>query len=296
MLRLILLPLIVAPTLVADGREQPNHMGPPDATYARLVEDMFDYERVSDARIGRIVSEGISSTDSKIVDATVTAIVAESLAQELQHWTQHIGPASANNGVMVPERGRQLNEVAGLRDHLLESAGKHMRRVDPTIDFGFPLWMGCLTALAVHFPGDPFVHDLLLDSMDDIGDVKGLHNVVLRSLNVGLFDTEAADEIRLNSLQHGSPSIVIHAARGIALTRPKDGLQALVSNLGRRDGALFHIVEAIESYGSDAALYVERLKSLQLELESVGAIVSWQRLRISESISRLSLRSDVEQD
>ena len=92
----------------------------------------------------------------------------------------------------------------------------------------------------------------------------------MQLLNLGMHSSSDAIQYRIESLSIRESSEwephLKHAAWGLGRHRTLDGLDALVKRLhGEPHKDLYHVVDAIGAYGSDALPYLEELSDLYLE-------------------------------
>ena len=125
-----------------------------------------------------------------------------------------------------------------------------------------PPWMLSVSALAVYFPGDAGVRDLVLD-MGRCLDAAGATRSILPLLAVGRFRGDAVEDWRIANLAHPDPVKAGWAARGLCWSLTDAGLAALAKRLGRGDEALAEIVEAIARHGARAVPHLPALRSLE---------------------------------
>lgn len=123
------------------------------------------------------------------------------------------------------------------------------------------MWLGIPGTLAVLYPKDVEVHDLIWKAYDPKQDRQ-----MLIRLEDGEFDTKRAMDYRIKVfLDEKSPSYVkAIAARGLGLFPSDEGLEALlpyVLDSEKSTDAIAHVIEAIVAHGDKAVEFADQLRS-----------------------------------
>ena len=235
-----------------------THRKPLD--FALQLYDDYPQEAILDA-----VFDGLHSGDDVVVEQTVIAVgfYAHSVAQ--RDWPSYFPDGERLRDAM-DTRMRRLDEVPGLRGFLLSHAKNGMtpascRARGARRDADMPSWMLSVVALAVYFPGNAEVRDVVLD-MGRCLDDAGADESVLPLLSVGRFRGEAVERRRIAGLTHRDPVQAGWAAQGLGWSLTDEGLAALAAQLSRQDEALADIVAAMACYGSRAAPHLPALQAV----------------------------------
>lgn len=206
------------------------------ATSAAAIEngllDEADYEEfrkagvldpeLSNLKAEKMVLRGITSGKGHIVELTLQAMSEEANRRAL--------------GMEVV--ARTFSQVPGLKEFLIgywhDNDWDGAAAVVPTI-------------LAVHFPGDEDVHRLIWEQHAWTGNVFW----TLVVLNAGRFGTPEADALRIESLSSDDMVVFAAGALGIAMSKPPEGVDALVESLKNNPLAveMFATRRALAAYG-----------------------------------------------
>lgn len=242
------------------GRKEP-------LDFALQLHDAFTDRQVLDT-----VFAGLTSSDPEVVEQTIFTVgfYANVIAQ--RDWPSYALVRGEHLRKIMDTRTRRLEEVPGLKGILLAHARGGMspascreraRRRAPE----WPSWMLSVAALAVYFPGNAEVRDLVLD-MGRCLDAAEVGQSILPLLAVGRFRGEAVENWRIAKLTHADPIKAGWAARGLCWTLTDTGLAALAAHLPGADGtlvadeALAEIVDAIACHGARAAPHLPALRAL----------------------------------
>lgn len=217
-----------------------------EAVQGGLLE--ADYEEfqetgVLDPELTNLMAEekvlrGITSGQPRIVELTLLAMAEEANRRALDLT------------VVV----RSFSQVPGLKEFLIgywhDNIGDDWdgtAAVAPTI-------------LAVHFPGDEDVHHLIWEQHALTGNVFG----TLVVLNAGRFTTPEADALRIESLSSDDMLVFAAGALGIAMSKPEEGLDALVESLKSNpvSAEMLATRRAFSAYGPEA------MPALQEEIDA----------------------------
>ena len=228
--------------------------------FALQLYDAYPQEAILDA-----VFNGLYSGDDVVVEQTVIAVGFYAHIAAQRDWPSYF-PDGARLRDAMDTRMRRLDEVPGLRGFLLSYAKRGMnpascRARGARRDADMPPWMLSVVALAVYFPGNAEVRDMVLD-MGRCLDDAGADESVLPLLAVGRFRGEAVERRRLAGLTHRDPVRAGWAAQGLGWSLTDAGLAALAAQLSRQDEALSDIVAAMACYGSRAAPHLPALRAL----------------------------------
>ena len=274
------------------GREEP-------LDFALQLHDAFVESVVLDT-----VSAGLASDDPEVVERTIATvgIYANVIAQ--RDWPSYALARGEYLRKIMDTRTRRLERVPGLKGILLAHARGGMnpascreraRRRGPE----WPSWMLSVGALAVYFPGNAEVRDLVLD-MGRCLDDAGVGQSILPLLAVGRFRGEAVEDWRVAKLTHADPVKAGWAAQGLCWTLTDTGLNALAAHLPRKGGpvvaeeALPEIVDAIACHGARATPHLPALRALaqrRLPEEAQARIAS-----AADKLAMLASRAHVEVD
>ena len=215
--------------------------------------------------VNDIVFEGIHSGDAAAVAHTVQAIGRATVTNGLHDWlSAHAGEPVAPPGNVLDEQLRSFHKVLGLRDFLLAYVRRGLAEDGVaafTAETPAPWTFGCHT-LAVLFPSDRDVRQVLLDVHDRFQRAGRSVNWPLRMLNAGRFHGSDVDALRAAALDATDPLAAQAAADGLAMTLTDDGLRALVGALDRNDAAVADIALAVGSFGPRALPHADRLREV----------------------------------
>lgn len=221
-----------------------------EAFYRTFITSISDFEMYTNEDVNELIMKGITSDDEAIQDLTLNALAFESRR------------ALENN-----DDRRAIEEIPDLKNYLLERIYSGLPEYE---DFKkakqVPMWWLAFTPLSTHYKQDPDVENLLIHSIEMVPDALGN---VLQFLNFGLFDSRKVQQIRYDALLDDDANVVSHAAMGIGMTTPDDGLQHLVGALGRRDSAIPIIVVAIHNYGERSAEYLVELDEVLADMRKI---------------------------
>ena len=300
----VVLHLFMGSAAGAQPREE-TETNPWDAAWAELIaRELPDFaDLTSDEEIRAVVAKAIGSGTPETIEKTLPQIGYIAFFATMEDLQPDIPDDFAELHPRLEPLRQQLSTVRGLREHLmdyvrngaeetrhwtkteLEQASRSDHKQRQLISWGM-----AELALAAYFPQDPVVHDFLIDWWRR-GDSGG--RVVLL-LYTGRFRSDAADEIRIASLESAGPRDAVAAAKGLALAGSNAGLAALVMSLDRRDFALQTIVEAIATYGARARIHVDSLIDFREELEAFETddhdphvLDSWRKRLITETTAEL---------
>ena len=199
-----------------------------EADYEEFAETGVLDPELSNLKADDMVLRGITNGRPRIVELTVLAMAEEANRRVL------------NLSVVA----RSFSLVPGLKEFLIgywhDNIGDDWdgpAAVVPTI-------------LAVHFPGDEDVYRLIWDQHALTGNVFGTLSV----LNAGRFRTPEADWLRIESLSSDDVLIFAAGALGIAMSKPEEGLDALISSLRSNPLSVEMRAtrDAISAYGPEA--------------------------------------------
>ena len=228
--------------------------------YTRLMDDIRDFERFSNARINDLIFAGLHSNNPKVVDLTIAAMHRESRYRDMRGQNLHEEARKE-----LGERERDIVRVPGIRDFLIDYAKDGLERhgwkaVDP-LDFSQRnVWRLVFGMLTTYFPGDHEVRRLLRESLVENPEAGDRQHAMMYFLNAGLFVDDEADDLRLTLLADSDPVTAGAAARGLAMSHSDEGLRAMArASTSRRDEALPDIAAAMATYGAPAAPYLAPL-------------------------------------
>lgn len=182
---------------------------------------------VSNAEANELVLRGIASSHPRIVELAVRGMGEEAFRR------------SMHEAVVA----RTFSQVAGLKEFLIGYWDDNVADFKGGVEF-VPM------ILAVHFAGDEDAYRLIWDYHAQ----GGSDFATLLALNAGRFMTPEADKLRIDSLSSDDFLTVAAGARGIAMSKPRGGLDAVVSSLKSNPlGTKMPAIEdAIVAYGSEA--------------------------------------------
>ena len=254
---------------------------------ALQVYDAFPEPRILDATFA-----GLHSADPAVVEQTVIAIgfYANIVAQ--RNWP-HFAPERAEKLIEVMDpRTRRLAKVPGLRGFLLSYARRGLNPASCR-DLGGqriaerPPWMYAVGALAVYFPANSEVRDLVLD-MGQCLDDANVGQSILPLLAIGGFRGNAVERWRIAKLSQADPMKAGWAARGLGWSQTEEGLQALAKHLSRRDEALAEVVDAIACYGGRAAPHLPALQALSMQATSLPEAARTRIASATDKVAKLA--------
>ena len=222
---------------------------------------VFDPD-VPSAKAKELVAQGLfNSPTPEVEKLTLQALGASAM----QRMLGVIFPSAIVTGVV----DRRFDEIPQLRDYLI--ALWHKKLAEEGLeepDDGWavnseyfsaksaatmPYWSLIPIILTMTFPGDAKVHDFLVEyvaplAVDDA--------TLLPLFNGGRFKTPEADALRIAHLGPDDSHVIFAwATRGLAMSRPDGGVEALIAALQANKGLSERepfIVEAIAAYGPEA--------------------------------------------
>ena len=235
------------------------------------LSGVFDPE-LSTAEAHDMVSRGVFSGNPRLVRLTLEAMGGHALSDRFGEAT-----VERNFGA-VPQLKEFL--IGRWRDALYETGGTFQPRgLDDGLEVAADLLQEAFEAGGIHrmwavtasfnpdlslipivlassFPGDEDVHRLLWEFHPLLHESPDADRMILSLFNDGLFKTPEVDRLRIDSLKSDDSSTFNEAAKGLAMSRPEGGLEALVSALqgtGKYDSIReMHLADAIGSYGPEA--------------------------------------------
>ena len=228
--------------------------------YTRLMDDIRDFERFSNARINDLIFAGLHSDNPKVVDLTIAAMHRESRYRDMRGQNLHEEAREE-----LGERERDIVRVPGVRDFLIDYAKDGLARhgwkaVDPLDFYQRNVWRLVFGMLTTYFPGDHEVRRLLRESLVENPEAGDRQHAMMYFLNAGLFVDDEADALRLTLLADSDPITAGAAARGLAMSHSDEGLRAMArASTSRRDEALPEIATAMATYGAPAAPHLAPL-------------------------------------
>ena len=175
-----------------------------EADYEEFEETGVLDPDLSNLKANELVSRGISSDRSSIVELTVRAMGKEAFERAL------------SEAVVA----RHFSLVPGLKDFLVG----YWR--DNIAGFAGGAELVPLT-LATHYPGDEDTHRIIWEYHTN----GGADFATLMALNAGRFKTPEADRLRIDSLSSDDYLTFAGGALGIAISTPIGGIEAIVSAL-----------------------------------------------------------------
>lgn len=189
---------------------------------------------LSTTAANKIVQRGITSDDPHTVGRTVWGMGMHSMEVALHE----------------PVVSRSFWLIPGLKEFLIDYWNESLRNnpgswTDPAAIGGMvPL------ILAAQYPADEDVYNIVWDFYAQGQNVFG----TLLCLNVGRFNTPEANKLRMDALSSEDFTTYAVGALGLAMAKPKDGLDALISAL--RDNPVSATMpateEALAAYGPEA--------------------------------------------
>ena len=256
--------------------------------HALQVYDEFSEPRILDATFA-----GLHSADPAVVEQTVIAIGFYANIVTQRNRPHFAPPERAEELIDIMDpRTRRLDKVPGLRGFLLSYA---RRGLNPAAcgDLGAqriaerPPWMFAAGTLAVYFPGNPEVRDLVLD-MGQCLDDANVAQSILPLLAIGRFRGEAVERWRIAKLSQANPVKAGWAARGLGWSQTEEGLEALAKHLSRRDEALAEIVDAIACYGGRAAPHLPALRALSTQATNLPEAARARIASATDKVAKLA--------
>ncbi len=207
--------------------------GPTEADYEAFAEDVLDPE-FPDAKVRELVMRGLSNGEPRIVELTVRAI----------------GEHAVRGALHTPVVTRSFSLVPGLHGFLTD----YWR--DELADFigGGVEYSGGVEyvplILATHFPPNDDLYRMIWEFHAHSGSAFA----TLLALNAGRYTTREADRLRMDSLTGDDILAFAAGALGIVMSKPKGGLEAVVSSLKHNPlSATMPVTKvAIRAYGRDA--------------------------------------------
>lgn len=278
--------------------------------YTRLVDDIRDFERFSNARINDLIFAGLHSGNPKVVDLTIAAMHAESMYRSYRNMRS--GDLHETLRKAVGKGDRDIVRVPGIRDFLIDYAkdglAKHGWKavaplMDPSMDVPLSdvfdvyhrhIWFSVFGMLTTYFPGDPEVRRLLPENLVDDKDAGDRQRASMVGpfwmgfLNAGLFADEEADDLRLALLADSNPSMAATAARGLAISHSDEGFRTMAQALWRRDEALPAIAAAMATYGAPAAPHLAPLLGPDAGVGELPSHLREPLMRIAAQMGRLA--------
>lgn len=256
--------------------------------HALQVYEAFPEPRILDATFA-----GLHSADPAVVEQTVIAIGFYANIVTQRNRPHFAPPERAEELIDIMDpRTRRLDKVPGLRGFLLSYA---RRGLSPAAcgDLGAqriaerPPWMFAAGTLAVYFPGNPEVRDLVLD-MGQCLDDADVGQSILPLLAIGRFRGEAVERWRIAKLSQANPVKAGWAARGLGWSQTEEGLEALAEHLSRRDEALAEVVDAIACYGGRAAPHLPALRALSTQATNLPEAAHARIASATDKVAKLA--------
>lgn len=235
------------------------------------LSGVFDPELSTDEALD-MVSKGVFSGNPRLVRLTLEAMGGHALSDRFGGAVveRNFGAVPQLKEFLIARWRDALNETGGIlhargMDDGLEAAGDLLKEA---LEAGGMHRMWAVTAsfnpdlslipivLASSFPGDDDVHRLLWEFYPLLQEAPDADGKILSLFNDGLFKTPEVDRLRIDSLKSDESSTFNEAAKGLAMSRPEGGLEALISALqgtGKYDSIReMHLANAIGSYGPEA--------------------------------------------
>ena len=243
---------------VASDEAQPNDEV---ERYARLEEDIRDFERFTNAEMNDLIFAGLHSDSAEVVALTVAAIGLESRYRDFRG-----GEYTAGFRKMIGKRQRDLVRVPGIRDFLIDygrtalsAHGWKAVREMTVEEYEENSWLQVFSMLPRYFPGDARVREFLHESFAARLDADDEQHGLMNRLNAGLYKDAEADALRVEQLANPEPVWAGNAARGLAMSGKDAGLLAMADAVARREDGVAEIVTAMGMYGVAAAPHLAGL-------------------------------------
>lgn len=270
---------IVTPVVVAQHTHDEDHENHPIDPTALTGVELYDWlgidgyytDHYSDKELQDLVASGLISDDPHVVSATIG-----SLAWYAVHSFTQVDE-SGN-----PRFDRGLNKVPDLKENLIEvwrankteeSYPLTEENIDESVEVRNELlvlahefvWSYVPPILAVLFPADDEVHELLWDGYDSENPAT-----ILDWLNRGRFTTERATKLRLEVLNEIDGPAPVLAVIGLGFTQTAEALSALVDRLQTDPGnrvLCAYLIDSIAEHGTRALPHLNSLRTAAKEAD-----------------------------
>ena len=240
--------------------------------YDWLTHDGIFDPKIDDKTIQSVLEHGLFNDDKDISNAAIGTII---------RYLAIVSARRRQPSEDEPLIARDLHGIEGLRA-LLVDTWNHEHKQNPNFISEMnnsdwldmfetrnervvarldKVWLGIPNSLAILYPKDSEVHDILWKTYDP----KQVFQMLIR-LEDGEFETKKATDFRIEMLlDENTPHFAIAAAaRGLGLFRSDEGLEALLTRLKNTEkttDAIAHIIEAIVAHGEKAVPFADLLRS-----------------------------------
>ena len=257
------------PKPAAQSQATPAAGGTLEADYEDFARSgVFDPE-LPNAKALDMVSRGLFSGNPRLVRLTLEAMGGHALARRVGETVvgRNFGAVPQLKEFLIArwralQEGGVIRGVEGMEDLEVVAA-----LVKAAIENGGNMWavvaasnpdLSLIPAvLASSFPGDGDVHQLLWEFRPLLQGAPQADGWMLSLFNDGRFKTPEVDRLRIASLESDEPLTFVEATKGLAMSRPEGGLEALISTLrATGDDIVWEraLANAIVSYGPEAAI------------------------------------------
>ena len=236
---------------------------------------------LSNSDVNEQIAELLFSGDSEKVKAGLTQLNAY---VEFVHWNSQAGERAPVSRDFASISGLKEFLIWRWREEIRESDGIPPRfQASPDVDVEDeleimqdvekfkewmnatkpPAWITIPFILAVVFPGDSEVHEVIWESHD-----PSQPGGTLNALTMGRFTTPEATALRIEALFAESDDFLAHfsanAARGLGRCQTDEGFHALVRRMEGLNEILLAsiVVEAIVAYGTKALAHRDELTKI----------------------------------
>lgn len=132
-----------------------------------------------------------------------------------------------------------------------------------------PDWLLIPRVLVAYFPGDPDVERLLWKLEPHVPH----GGAFLTLFNQGRFTTPEVDRKRIEAVGGDDYSASVVAAKGLALSRPEGGIDALVSALRKHPERASFLVDTLVSFGPEATPHLEKIPESDLPASAFAQVL-----------------------
>lgn len=227
----------------------------------------------SDERIFKAIQEGLSQSDSDVVNATIGAMA----------WIAAYADLSVEDRRSTQNVARDIGSLPGIKEYLINRWNEAYRensnpwigskntkfveiRNSKTVWKSEWAWLTIPATLATFFRRDPDIIEILWQAHN-----PNHPELLLSLLSVAQVDTEKANEFRVQILfnQSVNPFATVLAIDSLGRFRSDQGLAALISRLGRIETSnelATLLLNAISAYGDAIKPYQNFLNETTREL------------------------------
>ena len=227
----------------------------------------------SDERIFKAIQQGLSQSDSDVVNATIGAMA----------WIAAYADLNVEDRRSTQNIARDIGSLPGIKEYLIDRWNEAYRensnpwigstntkfveiRNSKTVWKSEWAWLTIPATLATFFRGDPEIIEILWQAHN-----PNHPELLLSLLSVAQIETDKANEFRVQILfnQNVNPFATVLAIDSLGRFRSDEGLAALIRRLGRKDTSselASLLLSSISAYGDEVKPYQNILNTATKEL------------------------------